>query len=79
MPDAASDSVKAVYQDVQQTLRVPFVNFLFRLLANDASYLEQQWRALRPAAASLQFEEAADRLRASSLVAVPMTVMYKRP
>lgn len=59
----ADGKLGQVYDDVQQVLRVPFVNFVFRVLANYESYLVREWDRLEPWAGTLSFERAADALR----------------
>ena len=36
MPDDASSQVQEIYQDIQSVLRVPFVNFLIRVMVSDS-------------------------------------------
>lgn len=66
--DQASGAVAEVYDDVQRTLRVPFVNFIFRVLANYPDFLVPAWRQIRPIVISRAFEESADDLRARALL-----------
>lgn len=68
MPEDAGSAVQEVYEDIRETLRVPFVNFLFRTLANDPPHLRALWIPVAPLAGSLAFEEAADRLRKAALL-----------
>ena len=68
MPDEASEEVRAVYWRTPTSLRVPVVNFLFRLLAYYPTYLSFAWDRVERHLLSLRFEEAADALRARSLV-----------
>lgn len=68
MPDAASERVARVYDDIQDTLRVPIVNLIFRTLANHPDYLEDAWARIRPTLRSRAFEQAADELRAEALL-----------
>lgn len=63
MPQQASAQIKPIYHDIQQVLRVPFVNLIFRTLANYSDYLESSWREIRPLARSQAFERYADELR----------------
>lgn len=67
MPDLAKDAVtgnmRALYDDIEGTLRVPFVNFIFRTLANFPEYLTPAWKALSPRLRRLAFERAGQRLR----------------
>ncbi|AHM60078.1 short-chain dehydrogenase/reductase SDR [Flammeovirgaceae bacterium 311] len=67
-PDHASEEVKAIYNDIQNILRVPLVNQLFRTLANYPEYLEQLWQHFRPAFSSNSFELEADNLREKALM-----------
>lgn len=63
MPQQAGERVGAVYEDIRQTLRVPFVNFLFRTLARDEDYLQRAWAGIAPLASTRMFERAAAALR----------------
>lgn len=68
MPDEADEEVRAVYEGVRTNLRVPFVNFVFRALANYPSYLAFAWARLEPYLLTSRFEEASDALRARALL-----------
>jgi hypothetical protein len=68
MPDDADARIRSIYEEIQQTLRVPIVNTIFRTLANYPEYLEQAWAQLRPLANQRRFEQAADALRARALL-----------
>lgn len=68
MPDEADDGTRAVYEGVRTRLRVPFVNFIFRVLANYPTYLSFAWNRVEPYLLSSRFEEAADALRARALL-----------
>lgn len=68
MPDQADPRLRRVYQETQHTLRVPFVNFIFRVLANYEDYLVPEWDRLRPWARTVQFERTADAIRAAALL-----------
>ncbi|CAA9441421.1 MAG: hypothetical protein AVDCRST_MAG80-1368 [uncultured Rubrobacteraceae bacterium] len=68
MLDEADEDIGATYEAVQTHLRVPFVNFLFRVLANYPPYLSFAWNTLEPYLLTTGFEEAADALRAQALV-----------
>lgn len=72
MPDEADEPIRPVYEDIQRTLRVPFVNLIFRTLANDPGYLVPAWQQLAPVLRTRGFERAADEIRAAALLeAVP--------
>ncbi len=64
MMDDADERIASVYHETQQSLRVPFVNLIFRVLANVPDYLIPAWQALGPIVRSVAFEAAADQLRA---------------
>lgn len=68
MPDDADERIRPVYEDIQRTLRVPFVNLIFRTLANDPDYLVPAWNQLAPVLRTRAFETLADRLRAAALL-----------
>jgi hypothetical protein len=68
MPDEADERIRPIYEDVQRTLRVPFVNFIFRTLANYPDYFEAAWSHLSPVLRTRVFEQAADELRARALL-----------
>ncbi len=61
--ERAGARLRPVYEDIQDTLRVPMVDSLFRILANYPDYLEHTWSAVRPIVRTLAFESAADELR----------------
>ena len=67
MPEDAGEDVRAVYKDVRDRLRVPFVNFIFRVLANYPGYLEFAWGRISPYLLTEEFEQLADDLRALAL------------
>ena len=67
MPEEAGEGVQAVYDDVRGRLRVPFVNFVFRVLANYPEYLEFAWDRISSYLLTRQFEQTADELRALAL------------
>jgi hypothetical protein len=68
MPDQADERIRPVYEEIQRTLRVPFVNLIFRTLANDPDYLVPAWKQLAPVLRTRAFEHAADELRAAALL-----------
>lgn len=63
MAEDAGPDIRRIYEEIQQDLRVPFVNFIFRVLANRPAFFEPAWARLHPIARSTAFEAAADRLR----------------
>lgn len=68
MPDEADERVGLVYKDIQWTLRVPFVNLIFRSLANYPDYLEPAWAELSSILRTQAFERVADEVRAVALL-----------
>ncbi len=61
--ERAPGDVQAVYSDIQQRLRVPVVNFVFRTAANEPQWLRCAWQGVREAVSTPAFERAADALR----------------
>jgi hypothetical protein len=58
----ATADVKALYEDIQSTLRVSLVPWPFRVLAANPKYFRAVWDALKPTITK-QFELAADAIR----------------
>lgn len=67
LPENANEKIKPVYEEIQATLRIPFVNLIFRTLANYPEYLAQAWQLLKPVFGTRAFELLADEVRASAL------------
>ncbi len=68
MPDEADERIQPIYEDIQRTLRVPFVNFIFRTLAMYPEFLEAAWEGINPSIRTRAFEAAADELRTRALL-----------
>ena len=68
MPDDAGEDITDIYEDIRNRLRVPFVNFLFRMLANYPDYLKFAWGRISSHLLSADFERTADDLRTRALV-----------
>lgn len=64
----ADQQVGRVYADIHATLRVPFVNFIFRTLANYPLYLDVAWSHFSPFMRTEPLEQAADDLRTRALL-----------
>jgi hypothetical protein len=64
----APASMRAVYQEIREVLRVPFVDQLWRVLANEPAYLAAAWRSLAPWLGSEQAEQMADALRRTAVI-----------
>lgn len=67
----AKDETERVYHEIRQTLRVTGVNLNFRSWARFEHFFPAMWDAVRDAAGTRAFEEAADRIRAEAARAVP--------
>lgn len=72
----APPPIKAIYDDIKATLRVPLVNLVFRVLAANPDFLEIAWQQLRPNARTVFFERRADDIR---LAAVTGMLAMGRP
>lgn len=68
MPEEADEGTREIYDGVSARLRVPFVNFVFRSLANYPPYLRFAWERLGPFLLTGGFEAAADALRSRALL-----------
>ncbi|WP_166671119.1 halocarboxylic acid dehydrogenase DehI family protein [Modicisalibacter xianhensis] len=67
-PDKASPQIQCIYESIQATLRVPFNNYLFRVLANWPDYFDSIWHALAPGIGTYAFEQLSDELRAMAIL-----------
>ena len=67
----ATGELKEVYDDIQATLRVPWVAFGIRVLATFPGYVPLAWEATKPNLAIRYAERAADVLRKEALVPGP--------
>lgn len=72
----AEGKIKATYDDVKETLRVPYVPELIRALAVYPNYLQLAWMALKPNAQTVYFERQSDALRRT---AADLTSRFPRP
>jgi len=59
--------LKALFEDIQQTLSLPAVNSDYRTLALWPDYLADAWRRLKPLVARPDYRECCDRLREQAL------------
>ncbi|HEY7294855.1 MAG TPA: hypothetical protein VH916_07420 [Dehalococcoidia bacterium] len=64
----APTSVRALYQEMREVLRVPFVDQLWRVLANEPDYLAAAWRWLAPWLGGMEAERLADGLRHAAVI-----------
>lgn len=64
VPESQADGkIKATYDDIKQTLRLPYVPDLMRALAMYPNYFQLAWMALKPNAQIVFFERHSDILR----------------
>lgn len=59
----AEGKTKATYEDIKQTLRLPYVPDLMRALARYPNYFQLAWIALKPNVQTVFFERHSDVLR----------------
>lgn len=67
----ATGELKETYDDMQETLRLPWVAFGVRSLAVFGGYVAVAWRAAKPSFQTRYAERAADALRAAALLSGP--------
>lgn len=66
--EEASGELKEIYDDIQDTIRVPWVAYFCRVLALFPGYLPLAWGAAQPNFTTHYAEQAADTLREQSLL-----------
>ncbi len=66
-PDASGE-LKAIYDDIQATLRAPWVAFACRVLATFPAFLPLAWRTARSHFTARHAERAADAIRARAVL-----------
>ena len=69
--EEATGELKEIYDDIQDTIRVPWVAYFCRVLALFPRYLPLAWRAAQPNFAIRYAERTADALRERSLLPGP--------
>ncbi|MFN8559427.1 MAG: hypothetical protein U0531_19510 [Dehalococcoidia bacterium] len=65
----AAPEVRAVFEDIAATLRVPFVGLFWRVVAAEPATLRLAWEAVAPNLRTWAAERAADTLRGRALIA----------
>jgi len=65
----ATGELKAVYDDIQATLRVPWVAFACRVLATFPAFLPRAWKTARGHFTTRYAERGADAIRANAVLA----------
>lgn len=66
--DKASGQLKDIYEDIHNTLRLPWVAFGIRVLSQFPHYIPDAWAALKPHISTRFAEEGADLVRRASIV-----------
>ena len=69
--DKASGKLGEIYEDIQNTLRVPWVAFAIRVMSQFEHFVPEAWAALRSQISTRYAEEGADRIREGSIVPGP--------
>ena len=62
----APPEIRALYEEIQQSLGTPFVCLLFQVYASYPGFLAAHWKMLRPVVGSGEFFQLAERLRADA-------------
>nr|CAA75671.1 2-haloacid dehalogenase [Rhizobium sp.] len=70
--------MEATYENIRQTLRVPWVAFACRVLATVPEYLPVAWARTAEAMSTRYAEQAADELRERSLLSIEPKVDLKK-
>jgi hypothetical protein len=66
-PQETKGPLKSLFNDIQFTLKVPVVNFIFRTLAHYEKFLFIGWQQVRPNMLTVNMEEEASKLRRPEL------------
>lgn len=67
----ASGALGDVYEDIHNTLRVPWVAFGIRVMSQFPNFIPEAWAALKPQISTRYAEEGADLVRLNSIVPGP--------
>jgi hypothetical protein len=65
----ASSDVRAVFEEITSTVRVPFLGLFWRVLASEPVVLQAAWTAVAPNMKTWAFERAAAAIRERALIA----------
>ena len=74
----ATGEIERVYHEIKQSLRVSGINLNFRTWADYERFFPLMWDAMRPAAETREFENAAEKFGASRSNQPPRSVKSKR-
>jgi hypothetical protein len=69
--DQATGELRAVYEDIHSTLRVPWVAFAIRVMSQFPEFVPRTWAALKPNISTHYAEHLADQIREAAIVPVP--------
>jgi hypothetical protein len=67
----ASGALADVYEDIHNTLRVPWVAFAIRVMSQFPHFIPAAWTALKPQIATRYAEDGADLIRLNAIVPGP--------
>ena len=67
----ASGELALLYEDIHATLRLPWVAFAIRVLAQFPHYVPAAWAALKPQISTRHAEQASDLIRRAAIVPGP--------
>ncbi len=67
----ALGSLAEVYEDIHNTLRVPWVAFGIRVMSQFPNFIPEAWAALKPQISTRYAEDGADLVRLNSIVPGP--------
>ena len=67
----ATGKLAEVYEDIHNTLRVPWVAFGIRVMSQFDQFVPQAWAALQPQISTLYAEEGANKVREASIIPGP--------
>lgn len=68
----ASGKLAEVYEDIHNTLRVPWVAFGIRVMSQFPHFIPETWAALKPQISTRYAEDGADLVRLNSIVPGPV-------
>ena len=67
----ASGELAEIYDDIQFTLRVPWVAFAIRVMSQFPAFVPAAWQTLKPQISTLYAEKGADLVREASIIPGP--------
>ena len=67
----ASGELSKIYNDIQFTLRVPWVAFAIRVMSQFPAFVPAAWQMLKPQISTLYAEKGADLVREASIIPGP--------